>query len=147
MPAKKVKAVEAAEEEREEETGADLFDQETAEANSLAELAGTAGGGSFDGDLLKMEPIINKKFYVLDYVLRPSTFREGGSYVCIQIKRKDGTMNVVNSTATVILKVVNTDKASLPAVTAFVKRPPTKAGNKPYWDFAHKEELPDLEWL
>lgn len=130
-----------------EETMADIFDNETEEAGSLADLAGTGSGGIFEGDLVKMEDIQDLKHYVLDYVLRPSTFREGGSYVCIQIKRKDGTMNVVNSTATVILKIVNADKSKFPAMNAFVKRAPQKQGNKPYWDFAHVDELEDMEWL
>lgn len=133
-------------EEKAEETGADLFDKETAEAKSLAEIAGTTGG-MFEGDLLTMDAIEGKKVYVLDFSLRPSTFREGGTYICLQLKRKNGTMNVLNSTAKVPLKIANVDKATLPAITAFVKRPNKTPGQKPYWDMANKEELEKLPWL
>jgi hypothetical protein len=130
-----------------EPTEADLFDEKTADAGSIADLAGTASGGSFEGDLLKMDAIKDKKHYILDFTLRPSSFREGGSYIAIQIKRKDGTLNVVNSTAVVILKLANADKSKLPMPNAFMQRPPTKAGGKPYWDFAHTDELAKLAWL
>lgn len=133
-------------EEKVEETGADIFDKETAEAKSLAEIAGTVGG-MFEGDLLTMDAIEGKKVYVLDYALRPSTFREGGTYICLQLKRKNGTMNVLNSTAKVPLKIANVDKAQLPAETAFVKRPNKTPGNKPYWDMANEDELVKLPWL
>jgi hypothetical protein len=133
-------------EEKAEETGADIFDKETAEAKSLAEIAGTVGG-MFEGDLLTMDAIEGKKVYVLDYALRPSTFREGGTYICLQLKRKNGTMNVLNSTAKVPLKIANVDKAQLPAETAFVKRPNKTPGNKPYWDMANEDELVKLPWL
>lgn len=126
---------------------ADLFDEKTASAGSIADLAGTASGGSFEGDLLKMDAIKDKKLYILDFMLRPSSFREGGSYIAMQIKTKAGDMHVVNSTAVVILKLANADKSQLPLPTAFVQRPPTKAGNKPYWDFAHTDELDKLAWL
>jgi hypothetical protein len=132
----------------EEESLADIFANETEEAESLADLAGTGSGGMFEGDLLKMEDIEDKKHYVLDFVQRPSEFPAPGreNYVCIQIKRKDGTLNVVNSTATVIMKIVNADKSKFPALNAFVKRTP-KGGGKQYWDFAGKKEFEDLEWL
>jgi hypothetical protein len=133
-------------EEKAEETGADIFDKETAEAKSLAEIAGTTGG-MFEGDLLTMDAIEGKKVYVLDYSLRPSTFREGGTYICLQLKRKNGTMNVLNSTAKVPLKIANVDKAQLPAETAFVKRPNKTPGQKPYWDMANEDELKKLPWL
>lgn len=147
MTDKTRKTTKKAEEEPEEKSLADQFDQQTAEAASLADLAGTGSGMMFDGELLQMEPIEGKKHYVLDYVLRPSTFRQGGSYVCMQIKRQDGTLNVINSTATVILKITNVDKSRLPVLNAFVKRPGKNPGAKPYWDFAHTDELPDLPWL
>ena len=133
-------------EEKAEETGADLFDKETAEAKSLAEIAGTTGG-MFEGDLLTMDAIEGRKVYVLDFTLRPSTFRDG-SYICLQLKRKDGTMNVLNSTAKVPMKIANVNKETgLPAVTAFVKRPNKTPGQKPYWDMASEEELKKLPWL
>lgn len=125
---------------------AEQFDQETMEAKSLAELAGTTGG-MFEGDLLTMAAIEGRKVYVLDFALRPSTFREGGTYICLQLKRKDGTMNVLNSTAKVPLKIANVDKATLPAMTAFVQRPNKTPGQKPYWDMASEEELKKLPWL
>jgi hypothetical protein len=134
-------------EEKAEETGADLFDKETAEAKSLAEIAGTTGG-MFEGDLLTMDAIEGRKVYVLDFSLRPSTFREGGTYICLQLKRKNGTMNVLNSTAKVPLKIANVNKETgLPAVTAFVKRPNKTPGQKPYWDMANEDELAKLPWL
>jgi hypothetical protein len=145
MPPKKAaKPVEPVE-EKTEETGADLFEQETESADSLAEIAGTTGG-MFEGDLLTMDAIMGKKVYILDFTLRPSTFREG-SYICLQLKRKNGTMNVCNSTAKVPMKIANVDKTKLPSVTAFVKRENKTPGQKPYWDMASKEELAKLPWL
>ena len=132
--------------EEKEETGADVFDKETSEVKSLAELAGTSGG-MFEGDLVTMDAIEGKKVFVLDFALRPSTFREGGTYICLQLKRKNGTMHVLNSTAKVPLKIANVNKELLPAETAFVRRPNKTPGQKPYWDMASSEELEKLPWL
>ena len=134
--------VEEAAEEVAEESGADLFDRETAEASSLADLAGT-GGGSYEGDLLTMEAIKDRKHIVIDFKFLPSTFREGGTYACIQIKL-GGVLKVINSTAMVILKgLAQVDKTRLPIENAFVKR--MGKGGKEYWDFAGSDELKDLK--
>ena len=143
MAPKKEKALQPERAEEAEETGAVLFDKETEEAQSLADLAGT-GGGVFDGPLLKMEDIKGKRHMVLDFKMMPSTFKEG-DYACIQIKM-GGELAVVNTTATVILKGLNaTDKTKLPAPNAFVMRQGKKEGSKPYWDFASAEELKKLK--
>jgi len=129
-------------EPEEKATEAELFDQETAEAESLADLAGT-GGGAYEGDLLAMEAIKDRKHIVIDFKFLPSTFREGGTYACIQIKL-GGALKVVNTTAMVILKgLANVDKTKLPTVNAFVKR--MGKSQKEYWDFAGADELKTLK--
>ena len=130
-----------------EETGevdeAGLFDMETEEAQSLADLAGT-GGGIFEGPLVKMEAIKNMRHTVLDFKMIPSTYREG-DYVCIQIKM-GGELMVVNSTAQVIMKgLAVTDKSKLPVPNAFVMRTGKKEGSKSYWDFASSDEMKKLK--
>jgi len=127
-----------------EQSGADLFDAEVSGAQSLAELAGT-GGGSFEGPLVKMESIRDRKHIVLDFKMMPSNFNEGGTFACIQIKMK-GELMVVNSNAMVVLKgLAATDKDKLPVPNAFVMRAGRKPGSKPYWDFASAEELKEMD--
>jgi len=135
---------EPAAEQEPEENEAELFDRDTEEAQSLADLAGT-GGGMFEGPLVKMEAIKGRKHIVLDFRMMPSTFNEGGTYACIQIKI-GGALQVVNTNAQVILKgLAATDKNRLPVPNAFVMREGKKAGSKPYWDFAGSDELKDLK--
>lgn len=139
MATKKAKAEES---DMEPTNEAELFDQETAEASSLADLAGT-GGGVYEGDLVTMEAIENRKHTVLDFKFLPSTFREGGTYACIQIKL-GGALKVVNTNAQVILKgLSNVDKSRLPQPNAFVKR--MGKNQREYWDFAGPDELKALK--
>jgi hypothetical protein len=139
-PVKEAKAVQQEEPANE----AELFDRDTEETQSLADLAGT-GGGTFEGPLMKMEAIKGLKHIVLDFRMMPSTFKEGGTYACIQIKM-GGVLQVVNTNAQVILKgLAATDKTKLPVPNAFVMREGKKAGSKPYWDFASAEELKKLK--
>jgi len=138
MSAKK----QTAPEPKEEANEAELFDEETAEAESLADLAGT-GGGVYEGDLLTMEAIKDRKHTVIDFKFLPSTFKEGGTYACIQIKLR-GALQVVNTNATVILKgLANVDKTRLPIVNAFVMR--MGKNKREYWDFAGADELKQLK--
>jgi len=142
-PTRKTKVISVPAEEPEEQVNeASLFDQETAEAESLADLAGT-GGGVYEGDLLTMEAIKDRKHTVIDFKFLPSTFKEGGTYACIQIKL-GGVLKVINTNATVILKgLANVDKTRLPTVNAFVKR--MGKSKKEYWDFAGLDELKSLQ--
>lgn len=136
---------EGAETEEPEDAGQALADN-TSEAASMADLAGT-GGGSFDGDLVTMENIEGKKHMFLDFKIMPSTFREGGTYACMSLMGQKKKA-VCNSNAMVILKgLAAVNKAKLPQPNAFVKRTGKKAGAKPYWDFASAEELKKLPWM
>jgi len=137
MSAKK----QTAPEPKEETSEAELFDQETAEAESLADLAGT-GGGTYEGDLLTMEAIKDRRHTVIDFKFLPSTFKQGGTYACIQIKL-GGALKVVNTNATVVLKgLANVDKTRLPLQNAFVMR---QGKTREYWDFASTDELKRLK--
>lgn len=101
------------------------------EARRLSEMAGT-GGQQFEGDLLTMEQVKDQELTVLDFKFLPSTFKEGGTYACIQVER-EGVKYVVNTNATVILKgLANVNKADLPAPVTFTK---TMGKNKrEYWN-------------
>ncbi len=132
--AKKTAATPPAE-EREEDTGADLFDEEFENAKSLNDVAGP-DGGQYEGELVTLEAIAGKKVLVKDYRLMPSTFKEGGTYACISIKLQGGRMVVINTNAMVPVKTLAAieDKSELPFVTTFYMRAPKATGGKEYWD-------------
>jgi hypothetical protein len=125
IKAKAVKVPEAPPAEEE-----NLFDVED---YTLADVAGT-GGAAFEGELKTLEQIQGQKVRLHDYKLLPSSFREGGTYICLQLEDAKGVKFVVNSSATVILKIANVDKAKLPLPTAFYMSP-GKPGGKPYWNY------------
>ena len=130
VPGRKKTAAET----REEPTGAELFDEEVAGAKSLADLAGT-GGAAFEGELVTLESIQDERVMVLDYKLLPSTFREGGTYVCFSARTRENKMIVVNTNAMVPVKAFAAivDKGELPMPATFFMQEP-KSGGKPYWN-------------
>lgn len=121
------------EQEQEPMNEAEAFAEETRQAGRLADLAGT-GGGQFEGELVTLESIENQEVTVLDYKLLPSTFREGGTYVCFQARTADGKLIVVNTNAMVPVKgFANVEKNALPLPVEFFMQKP-KGGGKPYWN-------------
>jgi hypothetical protein len=119
-------------EEREEPTGAEMFDEEVHTATRLADLAGT--GGSFEGDTVTLEAIENEEVTVLAFRVMPSKFNEGEDYVCFQARMADGKVIVVNTSTKVPVKAFqNIDPGDLPAPVTFFKQTP-KGGGNPYWN-------------
>lgn len=117
--------------EPEQEEVEELEDAKT-EGRRLSEMAGSSGGGSFEGELLTLEQLDGREVTVLDFKFLPSTFKEGEDYACIQVEL-DGIKHVINTTATVIVKdLKKVDKAGLPAPVKFVM---TKGkGKYSYWN-------------
>ncbi len=110
------------------------MDEETKNAKSLADLAGT-GGGMFDGESVSFESLKDQKVTVMDFRLMPSTFREGGTYACLQIRLASGKVVVTNTNALVIVKgLANVNKADLPAPVTFFMQQGKDASRKPYWN-------------
>ncbi len=113
---------------------AERMDEDTKSAKRLSDLAGT-GGAQFEGDLVTLEAIAGKEVLVMDYKTLPSSFRQGGTYVCMQIKLPNGKLAVVNTNALVIVKgLANVLKADLQAQVIFAQVQGADKTKKPYWN-------------
>jgi len=125
-----------------EPTDADLFAEETREAKSLADIAGTGGGG-MDGELVSMEALADVDLLVTDFRILPSNFREGGTYVMFQAKtRKDDKLVVCRTNAMVPMKAFAAiDKADLPSKANFFMQ--ERQGGKPYWNIQGWQHPPE----
>lgn len=133
MATKKATKAEAPQEAANEATS---FDEEVKAAKRLADIAGT-GGSAFEGDLVTLDAIANQVVLLKDFKIMPSSFRQGGTYACMQIKLRSGKLIVVNNGGLVILKgLANMDKAAnLPAAGKFVQVQGSDKTKKPYWNF------------
>jgi hypothetical protein len=119
-------------EERDEPTGAELFDEETRTARRLADFSG--GGAAYEGETVNLEALEDQEVEVLAFRVQPSQF-DDGDYVCFQAKVvSSGKLVVCNTSTTVPVKrFLALDPAELPLLAVFFKQEPKKGG-KPYWN-------------
>ena len=118
-------------EERDEPTGAELFDEENRTAKRLADF----GGAAYEGETVNLEALEDTEVEVLAFRVQPSQF-DDGDYVCFQAKVvKTGKLVVCNTSTTVPVKRFDAlDPAELPLLATFFKQQPKKAGGKEYWN-------------
>ena len=122
-------------------TEVETFEEEVRSASSLADMAGT-GGGSFEGDLVKLEGIEDEEVHILDYKVMPSQFANAETgpknYVCFQARTLEGKLVVCNTSTGVPVQAFEAvDRENLPFCVVFFRQK-SKAGNL-YWNLKNPE--------